>query len=200
MVAVQRERIEPEDRAAWRRWLTEHGEASPGVWVVIPRTTSTRRRFTLDDATEEALCAGWVDSTLRRLDEQRSILLFTPCRPGSTWARSNKERVVRLTDQGLMTPAGRHVIEASHADGSWSLLDDVEALVVPPDLDAALAAEPPAPAGFDAWTPSRRKQYLWWVVSARRPTTRASRIAETVRLAAGGTGPDASHLGGSLPP
>lgn len=184
MVTVDREQIEPVDRAEWRRWLAEKGATSPGVWVVIHRKAVGPQRFTLVDAVEEALCAGWIDSTARHLEDGRSAVLFTPRRPGSTWAQTNKHRVARLAEQGLMTPAGQHAVERAQLDGSWSLLDDIDALNVPPDLAAALATDPLAQAGFDAWAPSNKKTSLWWITTARRPVTRDRRIAETVRRAA----------------
>ena len=87
---------------------------------------------------------GWIDSIARKLDDDRTMLWFSPRKPGSGWARPNKERVERLTAAGLMTPAGQRVIDAARADGSWSRLDDVENLVVPDDLAAALDSRPPA--------------------------------------------------------
>ena len=111
------------------------------------------------------------------------MLLFTPRRAGSTWAASNKRRVARLIAQGLMTDAGLRVIEAARRDGSWDSLDAVEALQIPDDVSRALAAKPQAQAGFTRLPPSARKQFLWWIQTAKRPETRARRIAETVRLA-----------------
>lgn len=184
MVADDREQIEPADRGSWRSWLAAHHGISPGVWVVL----DTRREppgLTLDDAVEEALCFGWIDSTQHRLGDGRRALLFTPRRPHSTWAQSNKRRVERLVADSQMTAAGLAVIERAKADGSWAALDDVDALKIPADLLAALAAEPAALAGFEALTPTKKKSALWWIVSARTARTRARRIEETVARSKG---------------
>ena len=121
-----------------------------------------------EEAVEEALCVGWVDSTGRNLDDERSIQWFSPRRPRSAWARSNKERVARLTAAGLMLPAGLGVIEDAKRNGMWTLLDDVENLIVPDDLAAALAGEPNGRANWDAFPPSARRAMLQWVVEASR--------------------------------
>ena len=185
MVAGDREQIEPADRSKWRSWLAAHHAMSPGEWVVLD-TSRDPPGLTLDDAVEEALCFGWIDSTLRRLGDGRRALLFTPRRPRSTWARSNKRRVERMVAEGQMTTAGLAVIERAKADGSWAALDDVDALKIPGDLLAALAAEPAALAGFEALAPSKRKSALWWISSARTTRTRARRIEETVARSKGG--------------
>lgn len=182
MVAGDREQIEPAHRSTWRAWLAANHGTSPGVWVVFgPR--SGPPGLTLDDAVEEALCFGWIDSTLRSLGDGRRTLLFTPRRPRSTWAQSNKRRVERLVAEGRMTTAGLAVVERAKTDGSWAALDDIDALKIPADLLAALAAEPAALAGFEALTPSKKKSALWWIASARTAPTRARRIEETVARA-----------------
>lgn len=179
MVAGDREQIEPADRSTWRLWLAAHHGISPGVWVVLDKSRGSPG-LTLDDAVEEALCYGWIDSTLHRLGDGRRALLFTPRRPRSTWAQSNKRRVERLVAEGQMTAAGLAVVERAKADGSWAALDDIDALKIPADLLAALAAEPATLAGFEALTPSKKKSTLWWISSARTARTRARRIEETV--------------------
>lgn len=176
--------IEPGSRAEWRRWLAEHHRTSPGIWLIWRKKSSGAQPLTLDEATQEALCFGWIDSTLRPLDNEKSALMFTPRRPRSTWSRLNKERVAWLIAAGLMTEAGRAVIDAAQQDGSWSTLDAIEELRVPDDLEQALAANADAQRNFDALTPSAKKNALWWIESAKRPQTRARRVAETVRLAA----------------
>ena len=135
-------------------------------------------------AVEEALCFGWIDSKVVKLDPGRTLQWFSPRRPRGTWARTNKERVERLTAAGLMTPAGLAVIEEAKRTGTWTLLDDVEDLVVPDDLAAAFDGVPPARANWDAFSRSARRAILVWIVQAQRPETRAKRIAETARLAA----------------
>ena len=176
--------IEPGDRAEWRRWLELNHATFRGIWLAIGKKGNTRTALTYDEAVEEALCFGWIDSVMNPLDDQRFKQLLTPRKPGGTWSASNKRRLERLIAGGLMAPAGLAAIEAAKADGSWTILDDVEALVVPSDLASALAADPAAAANFEAFPASARRAFLWWIVSTKRPETRAKRVAETARMAA----------------
>lgn len=177
--------LEVRDRAELRAWLEVNHAVSRGVRLAVGNKGGTATALTYEDAVEEALAFGWIDSTSRGLDGQRHPILFTPRKPGGNWARSNKARVQRLTAEGLMTPAGLAVVEAAKADGSWTLLDDVEDLVVPADLAAALAADPDARRGFEARSASQRKMALYWIASAKRPDTRTRRVSEVVSAAAG---------------
>lgn len=176
----------PATREAWRAWLDEHQDDTKGVWVVSWRSSTGRDRVSYDAIVEEALCVGWVDSTVYKLDDERGMQLITPRKPKSTWARSNKERVARLEAAGLMKPRGRQAIEVAKANGWWNILDDVEAEVEPDDLAAALDEVPAARKSWDAFPPSARKQMLYWVVSAGRETTRQGRIGTIVEQAARG--------------
>jgi uncharacterized protein YdeI (YjbR/CyaY-like superfamily) len=188
-------RVSVTSRAQWRAWLVEHADTSPGVWLVLDRPVRPPRRSapapdpspapaagapTYDDLLEEALCFGWIDSTGRRLDDRTLTQLWTPRRPRSLWSASNKERVAALEAAGLMAEPGRRAIARARSNGSWDVLVPVEGLEVPDDLAAALAASPPARAAFDALTPGARKQLLRLVATARRPDTRAARIATVV--------------------
>jgi uncharacterized protein YdeI (YjbR/CyaY-like superfamily) len=116
--------VEPGSRAELREWLEANHATSDGVWLAVGKKGNTFTTLTYDDAVEEALCFGWIDSVTGRLDDARYKLRFTPRRRGSGWARSNKARVAKLAEQGLLTPAGIAVIEAAKADGSWNALDD----------------------------------------------------------------------------
>jgi uncharacterized protein YdeI (YjbR/CyaY-like superfamily) len=177
------ERFQPDSLQDWRAWLAEHHGRRDGVWLVTWRVGSGGPRITYEEAVEQALCFGWVDSRPRALDERRTMLWFAPRKPGSGWSRPNKQRVERLLAAGLMAPAGRAVVERAQADGSWALLDAVEDLVVPDDLAAALAAHPPAAESWDAFPRSVRRGILEWIVQAKRPGTRAGRIRETAEKA-----------------
>jgi uncharacterized protein YdeI (YjbR/CyaY-like superfamily) len=178
------EQVHPETRAEWRAWLAANHATSPGVWLVQWRTPTGRRRFEYDEAVEEALCFGWIDSLAKRLDDDRSMITMTPRKPTSGWSRSNKERLERLTAAGLMTAAGLRAVEVAKGNGAWELLDDVEALVVPPDLPAALAQDSAAAAGFATMTPSAKKAILFALKTAKKPETRARRLATAVADAA----------------
>ena len=169
--------------ADWRSWLeANHGRAE-GIWLISPRRAADRVAFSYEEAVEEALCYGWIDGHTKTLDDMYGMQWFAPRRAGSVWAKSNKERVARLIAQGRMTPAGLAKIEAAQADGSWSLLDSAERLEVPDDLAAAFANYPDARTHFDAFPRSARFGILGWIALAKRPETRANRIAETARLA-----------------
>ncbi|WP_435736482.1 YdeI/OmpD-associated family protein [Cellulosimicrobium sp. PMB13] len=174
-----------ETPAAWRAWLAEHhDDADPGVWLVTWRRASGRETFGYEPWIEEALSYGWIDGQASTVDADRHALWFTRRRPGSRWTRLSKERVARIEADGRLTDAGRAVVEAARADGSWTRHDDAEALVVPDDLAAALADRPAARERFDAFTPGARRSILGWIVEARRADTRARRITETADQAA----------------
>ncbi|HEV2643610.1 MAG TPA: YdeI/OmpD-associated family protein [Candidatus Elarobacter sp.] len=176
------EQVYAPTRAAWRRWLAKNHTRDAGVWLIFDKLIVTGKRLDYAHAVEEALCFGWIDSTLRSLDEKQYMQLFAPRKPKSTWSRVNKERVSRLMADGLMMPPGHASIELAKRNGAWESLDGVESLSVPDDLRQALARNPNAARNFDAFSPSSRKGYLHWLNSAKRPETRASRIAEIVSL------------------
>lgn len=156
------------------------------MWLVSWRRGTGRPAVPYEEAVEEALCFGWIDSTVNTLDEERRLQLMTPRRPRSSWTRLNRERVARLEAAGMMTDAGRRAVEAAKDNGWWLLYDTVEDLIEPDELAAALDAVPQARRRWDAFPPSARKQMLWWVVSAARADTRARRIASIVSEAAAG--------------
>lgn len=181
--------LEPTSAAEWRNWLAENHAASRGVWLAVGKRGGTKTTLTYEDAVQEALVWGWIDSTVRRLDDHRYQQLFTPRKPGSTWSRSNKERVERLIAEGRMQPPGQTAVDVAKANGAWTSLDDVEALVMPDELRQALAASPEAAAGFEALADSAKKMALYWIASAKRPETRAKRVAATIQAAREGRPP-----------
>lgn len=171
-------------RAEWRAWLADHHRSAPGVWLISSKKGTGQPRVEYDEAVEEALCFGWIDSLPRKLDDERSMLLFTPRKPKSGWSKLNKTRIEKLLAAGLMTEAGLEKIELAKQNGAWTSLDAVEELTIPPDLQAALDANPTAKRFFDAFAKSAKKGILQWIESAKRPETRQKRIEETVTLAA----------------
>ncbi len=176
--------VHPLTPAEWRAWLAAHHTRQQGVWLISFKKSTGNPRVEYDEAVEEALCFGWIDSKPNKLDSERTMLWFAPRKAGTGWSRPNKERVERMVALGLMEAAGLAKIEAAKADGSWTALDAVEALEVPPDLAAALAAEPPAATYWEAFPRSVRRGILEWIANARTPETRARRVEETARLAA----------------
>jgi uncharacterized protein YdeI (YjbR/CyaY-like superfamily) len=175
-------RVHAKTIAEWRRWLRDHHDKEPGVWLVSYKAVTGKARLGYEESIPDALCYGWIDSLNKPLDEERTGLLFTPRKSGSGWSRTNKVRIARLLKEGRMQPTGLAKIAAAKRDGSWTLLDSVEAMEVPNDLRRALGA-----AGmrkFDALTPGRKKEHLRMLVTAKRPETRAKRIEEIVRVVA----------------
>ena len=157
------------------------------MWVVFLK--GAERQLAYADAVEEALCFGWIDSLLRPIDGRSYKQWFSPRKPKSKWSALNKARVASLIERKLMTPAGQAKIDAAKQNGSWTLLDAVEALTVPPDLKRALAANPKARTFFEGLAPSNRKAILHWINDARKPERRAERIDHTVSQALKGLRP-----------
>ncbi len=178
------EQIDPRTRAQWRAWLARNHTRRDSVWLVYYKKHTGKGGIVYDEAVEEALCFGWIDSVPRSLDEERWQQLFSPRKPRSPWSALNKKRIARLTRAGLMKPPGLAKITAAKKDGSWSALDAIERLSVPRDLSTALRSAKGARASWDAFSPSSRKAILWWIASAKTDATRAKRVKETVRLAA----------------
>jgi uncharacterized protein YdeI (YjbR/CyaY-like superfamily) len=175
--------VHVEDRAAWRAWLEANHATAAGVWLVGWRR-GHGPRVEYEDAVEEALCFGWIDSQGGNIDERRSRQYYAPRKPTSGWAATNKARVERLIADGRMTPAGLAAIERAKANGSWTLLDAAEQGIVPDDLAAALGRRPPAAANFEAFPKSARRAMLAWVAQAKRPETRAERVRQIAERAA----------------
>lgn len=180
------ELVHVDTAAEWRDWLAEHHATSRGAWVVFWRSHTGRPRMSYEDSILEAVAYGWVDGQTRTLDAERGAIWFAPRRPDSPWAASNKRRVAQLEREGRMQPAGRAAVERAKANGRWSVLDGPEQLIEPPELAAALDADPVAREHWNGFTPSSRTGALGWIALARRDDTRARRIAEVVRLAAVG--------------
>lgn len=182
----QFERVEITDRAQWRAWLTTHHAQADSVWVVTFKKGASGPRVPYDDLVEEALAFGWVDSLPRRLDDERTMLLMSPRKPGSNWSAVNKARVEKMTAAGLMHPAGQAKIEQAKRDGTWTALDAVERLEVPHDLAEALSARPGAREAWDGFPRSVRRGVLEWIGAAKTSGTRAKRVLETADMAAKG--------------
>lgn len=177
------ERVEVTSRAQWRSWLKKHHTRQTGIWLVYWKKGHPDKHIGYVPIVEEALCFGWIDSTARSLDKERAMLHVCPRKPNSMWSKVNKGHVDRLIASKLMMPAGLKAIEVAKANGSWATLDAVDSLEVPEDLARALARNTLAETHFSAFPPSARKYILYWVSSARTPTTREKRISEVVSLA-----------------
>jgi uncharacterized protein YdeI (YjbR/CyaY-like superfamily) len=179
-----------EDRSAWRAWLSEHHASASEVWLLFYKRRSGKRCISLAEAVEEALCFGWIDGKLRRIDEQRHVLRFCPRRPRSVWSKTNQARVRRLVREGRMTAAGLAAVKSAKQHGQWQAARQLEETKTPPsDLREALAADRRASRFFAGLSPSQRKMYIAWVLAAKRPETRARRVHAVVDRSARGIKP-----------
>ena len=173
----------PLARREWRDWLAENYDKLPGIWFVYFKKQTGKPRVTYNEAVEEALCFGWIDSVARRFDEMRSKILFTPRKPKSVWSKPNKERVERLIENGLMIEIGLAKIKIAKRDGSWNALDASDNLEIPEDLAQALKKNKIAAMNFTAFSDAVKRVILSWIFSAKRSETRAARINKTVAMA-----------------
>lgn len=158
--ALQIETYYAKDRREWRAWLEQNHATAPGVWLIYYKKESGKPRVAYDEAVEEALCFGWVDSRPNAIDDERYMQLFSPRKAKSPWSKLNKQRVEKLIAQGLMTAAGLAKVKTAKQDGTWNSWDAVEELTVPDDLNAALAANKAAEQNFSAFPPSSKKNIL----------------------------------------
>jgi uncharacterized protein YdeI (YjbR/CyaY-like superfamily) len=172
------------NRAEWRAWLAENHATQPEAWLAIARKGTLGQAIPLEEALEEALCFGWIDGALKPIDEEKFALRFSPRRDESVWSEANKQRALRLIEQGKMAEAGLAKVRAAQESGEWERATSREVLEeLPAELAAALAFDPQARQDFANLAPSMRKQYIWWIASAKREETRRKRVAETIRLA-----------------
>lgn len=178
------ESIYASDRASWREWLEQNHRTSSGIWLIYYKVKSGKPSVLYAEAVKEALCFGWIDSKVKSIDEERYRQIFTPRKPKSVWSKLNKQYVEELIDQKLMTDAGLTKILAAKQDNSWTILDAIEALVIPADLIAALGNNQTAQQNFEQFGNSSKKNILFWIESAKRPETRLKRVEQTEIAAA----------------
>lgn len=186
---IEAETFCPASRQEWRQWLENNHDKKQSVWLVQHKKSLNIPTVSWSDAVDEALCYGWIDSIRKSIDNDRFIQFFSRRKPRSVWSKINKEKIARLTEQNLMTPAGLAVVETAKQNGSWSILDEVEELIIPKDLKKSFSAHPGSKVFFESLSRSTRKSMLQWIVLAQRPETRRQRITEVVTLAAQGLKP-----------
>lgn len=179
----------PKTRKEWRKWLEKNHGSVKGIWIIYYKKGSGKATVSYEDAVEEALSFGWIDSTVNTLDEERYQQLFTPRKPHSTWSSLNKKRVEKLIKNGSMTPAGLEKIEKAKYNGSWTILDDVEDLIIPEDLENKFKKNKKALAIYESFSDSVKKQILWLIASAKRPDTRVRRINKIIKSLKNGEKP-----------
>jgi len=179
----QLEEVYASDREGWRTWLSQNHQRAIGVWLVYYKTKSHQPSVRYSEAVKEALCFGWIDSKVQSLDEERYRQIFTPRKPKSVWSKLNKQYVEELIVQGKMTSAGLEKIIVAQQNGSWTSLDEIEALIIPEDLNQAFVMNETANKNFQAFSNSMKKNILQWLQSAKRPLTRLSRIEKIIAAA-----------------
>ena len=171
------------DRDQWRRWLSEHYASEAGIWLIFYKKKTSKPTLAYDGAVEEALCFGWIDSIIKKIDDEKYARKFTPRKDKSVWSQLNKKRVDKMIKQGRMTEAGMAKIKAARKNGSWN--QDARPQIsfdVPPELAKALARNKKAKKNFDNLALSYRKHYIGWIATAKRPETKERRIAESIAL------------------
>ncbi|MDX2069012.1 MAG: YdeI/OmpD-associated family protein [Haliscomenobacter sp.] len=170
----------PCSRQEWRQWLQENHQSKQSIWLIYYKKKTNIPSIIWSEAVDEALCFGWIDSTAKPIDEEKYMQFFTRRKPKSVWSKINKDKVNRLIEEDLMMPSGYASIEIAQKNGSWSILDEVEALIIPPDLEKAFAAQPGSKEAFLSLSKSAQKAWLHRLVMAKQAPTREKRIGELV--------------------
>lgn len=178
------EHFYPENKKEWRQWLKKNHISQQSVWLVYYKKSSGVPSISWSEAVDEALCFGWIDSTRKTIDTEKFIQFFSKRKAVSTWSKINKEKVEKLIASKSMTEAGAKSIKIAKQNGSWSLLDEVEELIVPKDLEKAFKAHKGSKDYFSSLSKSVRKMMLTWITFAKLPETRQRRINELAELAA----------------
>jgi uncharacterized protein YdeI (YjbR/CyaY-like superfamily) len=167
----------------WRTWLEKNHQSEKSVWLIFYKKGSGIQSTNYAEALEEALCFGWIDSKANKRDDESYYQYFAKRKPKSNWSKVNKEKVAKLIEKGLMTPAGFESIEIAKRNGSWSALDEVEELIIPADLKLLFDKNKEAFDNWEKFSRSAKRAVLERILNAKRPDTRQKRIAETVELA-----------------
>lgn len=172
-----------ETREEWREWLEKNHQSEKSVWLIIYHKGSSIKSCYYDEAVEEALCFGWIDSVAHKRDGESKYQFFAQRKPKSNWSKANRERVEKMVRLGLMTPSGQKLVDSARKSGAWEALVDVQNFVIPQDLQNKLNKNNNALKNFLAFPPSSKRIILEWIHNAKKAETRQKRIEETVRLA-----------------
>ncbi len=171
------------NRKQWREWLSENHDKETGVWLVFYKKEIAKPTLEYEDSIEEALCFGWIDSVIKKIDKEKYARKFSPRKPDSRWSESNKKRVERMIQAGLMTPFGLKKIKAAQKSGRWKKTDRPQlSFGMSSEFAEALRDNPRAKENFEKLAPTYKKQYLGWIEVAKRPETRKKRIRESISL------------------
>ena len=173
----------PKNRNDWRNWLELNHEELDNIWLIVYKKNSPKRNISWSDAVDEALCFGWIDSVKKTIDSEKYKHYYSKRKSNSMWSKVNKTKVENLIDKGLMTQKGLETIMGAKANGSWSMYDEVDALIVPDDLDNYLAKRKGARDYYEGLSNSKKKIILYWIASAKRTETRERRVLEVAESA-----------------
>ena len=179
-----RRKVTPKSRAAWRAWLEKHHSASSGIWLVFAKKHTGLPTLSYEDAVQEALCFGWIDSLVKSIDDRFHMQMFTPRKARSAWSATNKARLAKLMKEGVMAPAGLAAVAAAKKSGSWNSYADVDKLTIPPELQRAFDANPDAKKNWPSYTASAQRSFLHMVNGAKRPETREKYLRRVIELVA----------------
>lgn len=168
--------------AEWRKWLVENHDAVKGVYLIFYKVNSEMPSMRWEEAVKVALCFGWIDSTVKKLDDERRRQYFCPRNVKSVWSKLNKNYIKELSQNDLMHKSGLAKIKIAKKNGSWTALDDVENLVIPQELQIAFNKNTIAFQNYIKFAPSYRKSYLYWLNQAKRPQTRVNRIEQIIQF------------------
>ena len=176
-------RLHVTSREDWRSWLQKNHDSEKEIWLVYYKKHTGQPRVLYNDAVEEALCFGWIDSIVKTIDDETYMQKFTPRKAKSNWSDSNKKRVARLINSGEMTSAGLTPIETARANGCWDkVIASTRSIEMPAELKEALCANNEAREFFTGLSQSCKRQYMGWIGSAKKPETRQKRTKESISL------------------
>lgn len=173
----------PENKKQWRKWLQQNHEKEKSVWLICYKMKAGMPTISWSEAVDEALCFGWIDSIRKSIDDDKFMQFFSKRKARSTWSKVNKEKVQKLIEDGSMSPAGLRSIETAKQNGSWIILDEVEELIIPKDLEKEFKSRKGSKEFFLSLSKSVRKSILQWVTMAKQEQTRQKRILEIAERA-----------------
>jgi len=166
----------------WRSWLEINHNSSTGIYLILYKVESDKPSMRWEEAVKVALCYGWIDSTVKKLDHERRRQYFCPRNPKSVWSKLNKTYIENLVIENLMHQSGLEKIRIAKQNGSWTALDNVENLIIPDDLQMAFGKNAIAFNNYQNFAPSYRKSYLYWLNQAKRKETRQNRIQQIIEF------------------
>ena len=182
MVEIGR-RLGFKDRDAWRAWLMKHHALEKELWLVLYKKQARKPTVAYGDAVEEALCFGWIDGIVKKIDDKKYAIRFSPRRRGSIWSERNKQRVAKMIAQGRMNKVGLAKVEEAQRNGEWERPTRPENIAdIPGEFKSALQANPRARDNFEGLSPSQHRMYIGWILDAKRDETRQRRIGAAIRM------------------